>query len=75
MKGMDLIFSRIMFIVSQIFIEYIFLPAIVAVGPIILFELPLIALAYAITGRIALEYVVRIITGAYFSEKYSRQGR
>jgi len=75
MKGMDLIFSRIMFIVSQIFIEYLFLPALVAVGPIILFELPLIAFAYVISGRIVIEYLVRIITGAYFSEKYARQGR
>jgi len=75
MRDFNLMFMRISFIVFQMVIEYVVLPVAVGLWFVWLFDLNLIVLVYAIIARTILEYTVRVIAGAYFSEKYSRQGR
>ena len=75
MKDFNLMLMRISFIIFQMVVEYVVLPVAIGLWFVWLLDLNLIVLAYAIIARTILEYVVRIIAGAYFSEKFSRVGK
>lgn len=75
MKEKNFILMKAFMIFGQMFIEYIFIPVVVGLALIGIFNLGWNVVAMAILFRFVLEYLVRIIAGTFFSEKYSRQIR
>ena len=75
MKEKNFIMMRAFMIVGQMALEYVIIPVLTGIAIMWLFNLQWQVVPMAVLFRFLLEYLVRIIFGTFFSEKYTRQGR